>query len=396
MSRRVVITGIGIISAIGANADETLASIHASKSGIGKLSLFDSIHKDIPVAEVKLKNEELLNLSGITSLQDFYTRTTLLGIIAARQATSKTELGKLTGKRCGLVSATTVGGMDLNERYYQSLLKNDTYKQYLGVFDSADSTEKIASYLGINHNVTTISTACSSSANSVMFGARLIRNNKLDRVLVGGTDALTKFTLNGFFALEILSPTGCRPFDKNRNGLTIGEGAAYLLLEAEDVADPNNILCELKGYANTNEAFHQTASSADGFGAVLAMEKALKVSELAPTAIDYVNAHGTGTVVNDLSEGRAIEKVFASGIPEYSSTKSFTGHTLGAAGAIEAVLSVLAIKHQIIFPNLNYSEPIEELSSRPHVQVTDGKINHVMTNSFGFGGSNTSLIFSKI
>jgi len=396
MSRKVVVTGIGIISAIGNNADETLASIYSLKSGIGRLSLFESIHNNISVAEVKVSNDQLLNLAGITTEKEFYTRTALLGIIAARQAASNTEHSKLIDARTGLISATTVGGMDLNEQYYKSLLENDTYKEYLGVFDSADSAEKIARYFGIKHHITTISTACSSSANSVMLGARLIRNNQLDRVLVGGTDSLTKFTLNGFFALEILSPTGCRPFDQNRNGLTIGEGAAFLLLEGEDVADQDKIICELSGYANTNEAFHQTASSSDGYGAVMAMKKALKVSGLQPSDINYVNAHGTGTVVNDLSEGRAIETIFAPAIPKFSSTKSFTGHTLGAAGAIEAVLSVLAIKYQVAFPNLNFNQPMNELSLKPQIEVTNANINHVMSNSFGFGGSNTSLIFSKV
>jgi 3-oxoacyl-(acyl-carrier-protein) synthase len=396
MSRRVVVTGIGIISAIGANVDETLDSIHSLKSGIGKLSLFESVHNDIPVAEVKVSNDQLLDLAGITSDKKYYSRTALLGIIAARQALSGIENSELKGSRSGLISATTVGGMDLNEHYYQSLLKEDTYKEYLSVFDSADSAEKIARCFGINHHVSTISTACSSSANSVMLGARLIRNNQVDRILVGGTDSLTKFTLNGFFALEILSPTGCHPFDKDRNGLTIGEGAAYLLLEAEEVAEKSKILCELSGYANTNEAFHQTASSSDGFGAVLAMRKALKTGNLEPADINYINAHGTGTLVNDLSEGRAIETVFAPGIPLYSSTKSFTGHTLGAAGAIEAVLSVLAIKHQLAFPNLGFENAMEELFSKPHTTITNESIHHVMSNSFGFGGSNSSLIFSKI
>lgn len=396
MLRKAVVTGIGIISAIGNNAEETLVSVHSLKSGIKKLSLFDSIHNDIPVGEIAVSNDNLLKLAGISTNQKFYTRTTLLGLVAAQQAVSNAGLSELSGERTGLISATTVGGMDLNEQYYKSLLANDTYKDYLEVFDSADSAEKIAGFFGIKHHITTISTACSSSANSLMTGARLIRNNKLDRVLVGGTDALTKFTLNGFFALEILSPTGCRPFDQNRNGLTIGEGAAFLVLEAEEMAEKDRILCEVSGFANTNEAFHQTASSSDGSGALMAMEKALKVSGLQPSQIDYINAHGTGTMVNDLSEGRAIEKLFAPVVPKFSSTKAFTGHTLGAAGAIEAVLSVLAIREQMVFPNLNFTVPLEELSLLPQTRAENANIQHVMSNSFGFGGSNTSIIFSKI
>jgi 3-oxoacyl-[acyl-carrier-protein] synthase-1 len=395
MLRKIVVTGIGIISAIGNNVEETLVSVHGLKSGIKQLSLFDSIHNDIPVGEISVSNDELLKLAGIKTDQKFYTRTTLLGLIAAQQAVLNAGLSEFSGGRTGLISATTVGGMDLNEQYYKSLLVNDSFKDYLEVFDSADCAEKIAGYFGIKHNVTTISTACSSSANAVMTGARLIRNNHLDRVLVGGADALTKFTLNGFFALEILSPTGCRPFDQNRNGLTIGEGAAFLVLEAKDVADKDRIICDITGFANTNEAFHQTASSSDGYGALMAMEKALKVAGLQPSQINYINAHGTGTVVNDLSEGRAIEKLFEHTSPKFSSTKAFTGHTLGAAGAIEAVLSVLSVKNQMVFPNLNFTAPIEGLSLLPQTKVVNVNIQHVMSNSFGFGGSNTSLIFSK-
>jgi 3-oxoacyl-[acyl-carrier-protein] synthase-1 len=395
MLRKVVVTGIGIISAIGKNAEETIVSISNLKTGINRLTLFDSVHNDIPVGEIKLTTDELFQLSGIPASKEIYTRTTLLGLIAAQQAMLNAGISKFGDDRTGVISATSVGGMDLNEKYYKSLLVEDTYKQYLEVFDSSDSTEKIAGFFGVRHHVTTISTACSSSANSIMTGARLIRNNQLDRVLVGGTDALTKFTLNGFFALEILSPTGCRPFDQNRNGLTIGEGAAFLLLEAEDVADKEKVICQITGYANTNEAFHQTASSSDGSGAFMAMEKALSVGGLKPSQIDYINAHGTGTVINDLSEGCAIERLFSASAPKFSSTKAFTGHTLGAAGAIEAVLSVLCIKNQMVLPNLNFTTPIEGLSLVPQTKPEKAVVNHVMSNSLGFGGSNTSLIFSK-
>jgi len=395
MLRKVVVTGIGIISAIGKNAEETMVSMRDLKTGIKQLSLFDSIHNDIPVGEIKLTTDELFKLSGIINSKEIYTRTTLLGLIAAQQAMLSAGISKFGDERTGVISATSVGGMDLNEKYYKSLLVDDTYKQYLEVFDSADSTEKIANFFGVRHHVTTISTACSSSANAVMTGARLIRNNQLDRVLVGGTDALTKFTLNGFFALEILSPTGCRPFDQNRNGLTLGEGAAFLLLEAEDMADKDKVICQITGFANTNEAFHQTSSSSDGSGAFMAMEKALSVGGLQPSQIDYINAHGTGTVINDLSEGRAIGRLFSGSLPKFSSTKAFTGHTLGAAGAIEAVLSVLCIKNQMVLPNLNFTTPIEDLLLVPQTKTEKAVVNHVMSNSFGFGGSNTSLIFSK-
>jgi len=396
MGSRVYVTGIGIISAIGNGTGETIESLKNLRSGIGKISRFNTVHGDIPVAQVQLDNTELARLAGVENDIKIYTRNTLLALIASSQAIQMAGWEIPAIRKTGAVFATTVGGMDYNEQYYRSLLKEARYKDYISVFDSADCAEKVASHFGISTDITTISTACSSSANAILFGSRLIKSKRLDRVLVGGTDALTRFTLNGFFALEILSPTGCRPFDRERNGLTIGEGAAFLILESDSTADPQRIICEVKGYANVSEAYHATASSADGFGAAKAMIEALENAGLEPSDMNYVNAHGTGTEINDLSEGKAIEKVFGNRIPPVSSTKAFTGHTLGAAGAVEAVFSSLAISQGIVFPTLNFSNRMPELSFDPQ-QIAESKIiKHVMSNSFGFGGSNTTLIFSKI
>lgn len=394
MHTRVFVTGVGIISAIGNGTEETHSSLNGLRSGIGPLTLFESVHDNIPVAEVKFSNSQLSAMAGVDPAVETYTRNTLLALIAARQAI-RSPGRHVPASLEGCIMATTVGGMDYNERYYKSLLEGK-YGDHLSVLDSADCTEKVAAHFGIRHHVTTISTACSSSANAIMLGARLIRNNRVSRVLVGGTDSLTKFTLNGFFALEILSPTGCRPFDSNRNGLTIGEGAAMLVLESGETADPRNMLCEITGFANVNEAYHQTASSADGSGALLAMTKALESASLTPADIGYINAHGTGTEINDLSEGRAIDSLFRNGVPPVSSTKGFTGHTLGAAGAVEAVLSVLALKNQVAWPGLNFTQRMPELSFTPLSAVAPRPIRHVLSNSFGFGGNNTSLIFSKL
>jgi 3-oxoacyl-[acyl-carrier-protein] synthase II len=396
MQKRVFVTGMGIISAIGNNTEETLASLKNMKSGIGRLSLFDSIHADIPVAQVPASNKELGLLAGVDPDPMKYTRNALLALIAAGEALRHSTWKRDSQVAEGLAMATTVGGMDLNEKYYRSLLADGTNREIIMLLDSSDCTLKVAELAGVRHQVTTISTACSSSANSIMLGARMIRNNKAERMIVGGSDALTKFTLNGFFALEILSPTGCRPFDKNRNGLTIGEGAAVLVLESEDVADPAKIICEITGYANANEAFHATASSADGLGARMAMSEALETAKLKPGDISYVNAHGTGTEINDLSEGIAVGKIYGGSIPPVSSTKSFTGHTLGAAGAMEAVFSILAMQNQLLLPNLNFTTPMDELAFQPVTKPVPSDINHVMSNSFGFGGNNTSLIFSRV
>lgn len=395
MQPRVFVTGAGIVSAIGIGTGETLHSFRNLNSGIGKLTLFDSIHSSIPVAQVKLTNAQLAELSGLDLSEGHYTRNTLLAIAASKQAVLKSGWKHTNEKRTGIILATTVGGMDFNEQYYKSLLENNSHRDLIMTFDSADCTEKVAEYFNISYHVTTISTACSSSANAIMLGARLIKNGKLDRVLVGGTDALTRFTLNGFLSLEILSATGCRPFDRERDGLTLGEGAATLVLESGSVADPSSILCEVTGYANVNEAYHATASSADGRGAIMAMSKALESAGLQPSDISYINAHGTGTQINDLSEGNAIENIFGKNIPPVSSTKAFTGHTLGAAGAVEAVFALLAIRDQILLPSCNFEHPMPEVSFSPVLKLVPCEVNHVMSNSFGFGGSNTTLIISK-
>jgi 3-oxoacyl-(acyl-carrier-protein) synthase len=230
-----------------------------------------------------------------------------------------------------------------------------------------------------------------------MLGARLIKAGKLDRVIVGGSDCLSKFTINGFKTLMILSEDNCMPFDANRNGLNLGEAAAFLVLESDAIIKKENkkVLAYISGYANANDAYHQTASSESGEGATLAMKNALKIANLTPKNIDYINAHGTATSNNDLSESVAISTVFGKDIPEFSSTKAFTGHTLAAAGAIEAVYSILAIQNKIIFPNLNFKTAIQQTGLVPETKVVAKKINHVLSNSFGFGGNCSTLIFSK-
>ncbi len=394
MPRRVFVTGIGIICAAGKDTASVLTSLQQSQSGIAPLQFLKTSYDHLPFGEVKCSNEQMAEIAGISNNKTF-SRTALLGMVAAREA-AKNFLGKNNSTvRTGLISATTVGGMPLNERYYREQLEKNVFPELIETYDCADSTERIADLLKIKQHVSTISTACSSSANAIMNGARMIRHNQLDRVITGGTDALTRLTVNGFNALEILDSAPCKPFDAFRHGLTLGEGAAFLVLEAEEIADPNTILCEVKGYGNANDAFHATASSPDGNGAAIAMQKALQSADITPEKINYINAHGTGTEVNDLSEGKAIMQVFGSAIPNVSSTKSFTGHTLAAAGAVEAVISILCLRHKFIPANLNYSNPIAELSFVPVRECLQNMdVNSVMSNSFGFGGNNTSLIFS--
>ena len=217
-------------------------------------------------------------------------------------------------------------------------------------------------------------------------------------VVAGGADALTKFTLNGFNTLMILDEQFCQPFDENRRGLNLGEGAGYVVLVSEKVAAAlkKKPSVTLSGFCNANDAYHQTASSPDGTGSYLAMQGALKKSGLQPADIDYINLHGTGTQNNDIAEGTAIMRLFDPHYPKMSSTKSFTGHTLGGSGGIEAVFSILAIEQGIIYPNLRLQTPMKELPFVPETKLTKNlKIKNVLSNSFGFGGNCTSLIFSK-
>ena len=195
----------------------------------------------------------------------------------------------------------------------------------------------------------------------------------------------------------ILSDTYNTPFDENRKGLNLGEAAAFLVLESDEVVKAQNkkVLAYVKGYGNANDAFHQTASSDHGDGATLAMDKALQVAGFSPSDIDYVNAHGTATGNNDLSEGRAIIRVFGENVPDFSSTKANTGHTLAAAGAIEAVYSVLALQHNVIYPNLNFKTQMKEFSITPQLELKEKPLQSVMSNSFGFGGNCSTVIYSK-
>lgn len=399
MSSLVYIAGVGVISAIGNNVAEHLAAFEREEAGMGDISMLNTIHRNkLPVAEVKLDNNELL---AITGLPPETSRTALLSLVAAKEALTDAAIPGFGSLRSGFVSANSVGGMDKSEDFFVDFLADNNKGKLKNVFDHecGSKTEIVADQLGITDYMTTVSTACSSSANAIFYGARLIKNDILDVVIAGGTDALTKFTLNGFNTLMILDKEFCRPFDEHREGLNLGEGAGYLVLVSEKVAETLNKwpYCKLSGYNNSNDAYHQTASSPEGTGSYLAMKGALEKSGLQPSDIDYINLHGTGTPNNDSAEGTAVKKIFYPHYPAMSSTKSYTGHTLGASGGIEAVFSVLAIKHRIIYPNLRFKTLMTGLELVPETKfLKDQDIKNVMSNSFGFGGNCTSLIFSGV
>jgi 3-oxoacyl-(acyl-carrier-protein) synthase len=394
----VYVAGLGVISAIGYTVTECFAALKAEQAGIAPIRHLRTAHREeFPVGGVSEDNVSLARRAGVGSP---VSRTALLSLIAAREALTQAALPDGQPLRIGFVSANTVGGMDLTEGFYPAFLNDPQAGHLRDVVnhECGACTDWVAAQLGIHDHTTTINTACSSSANAIGLGARLIRHGMLDAVLAGGADSLTAFTLNGFNSLMILDREPCTPFDENRRGLNLGEGAGYLLLVSSAVAAalPHPPVCRLSGFANRNDAWHQTASSPDGRGSFFAMQGALQTAGLSPADIGYINLHGTGTPNNDLAEGLAISRLFASGFPEMSSTKAYTGHTLGASGGIEAVFSALAVQHDIVFPNLRWQTPMKELPFTPTRQLTtDRSLKHVLSNSFGFGGNCSSLIFSK-
>ncbi len=397
MSARVFVAGMGVISAIGKNVSENLHSLLAEEAGIGEMKWLRSVHdKELPVAEVKCNNETLALMGGLSAM---LPRTALLSAVAAQEALQDAGWQKNNSLRTGFVSANTVGGMDKTEHFFKSFTHDKSGGKLSDIVhhECGAITELVANHLGTTHFVSTVSTACSSSANSIFTGARMIKAGLLDFALVGGADALTRFTLNGFNTLMILDKNLCKPFDENRQGLNLGEGAAYLLLASEKGihALNKNPYARLSGYANANDAFHQTALSPEGTGSYEAMQGALNSGGFQSGDIHYINLHGTGTQNNDIAEGKAIQRLFAPYLPKMSSTKSYTGHTLGASGAVEAVYSVLCIQERVIFPTLRLETPMKEFCFEPVTTCLKNQpVKNVLSNSFGFGGNCSSLIFS--
>jgi 3-oxoacyl-[acyl-carrier-protein] synthase-1 len=393
----IYITGAGIVSAIGIGKAETLASLLEGRTGIREMKYLTSRHRDLPVGEVQLSNEEMTQLLGIPS-SPLYTRNALIGKLALREALDEAGLAGNTLNEIPFISATTVGGMDRRELFYANEKSCDLVHAQIATHNCASCTEMIASGFGRFASLSTVSTACSSATNAIVTGANMLRCQLADTVVVGGAECLTLFHLNGFNTLMILDHEQCKPFDRDRAGLNLGEGAAYLVLETAQAVKRRGVkpIGCLNGYGNACDAFHQTASSPGGEGAVLAMQEALQLAGLTPGDIDYINAHGTGTPNNDESETCAIRRVFGDHLPPISSTKSFTGHTTSASGSIEAVFCLLALKHQFLPQNINWHTPMEN----GIIPVTDihpqKEIKYILSNAFGFGGNDSSIIISSM
>lgn len=384
-----MIVGVGIVSALGMGVEAHLQALTQERDGLRQPHYFHTIH-NVPVGEVPYSNDELKSLLGIG--RRTVSRTALLGMLAAEEALTD---AKITDRqRVAFISATTVGGMDLTPHFYSDYMtdKSSGKLRYVAQHDCASSTNMIKEYCQIGGFSSAISTACSSAANAIMLGQRMLDNGLVDVVVAGGTDALCAYTLNGFKSLMILDTCKCRPMDNRRAGLNLGEAAAYIVMRREAQSG----YCRLSGYGNANDAHHQTAITTEGIGPQRAMRDALAKASLLPSDISYINVHGTGTANNDLSEGNAMRAIWGKELPPYSSTKSFTGHTLAAAGSVEAVFAALAIRKQMLWANLRFNQQIDGLPISPVTSTTKSVVNHVLSNSFGFGGNCSSLIFSKL
>ena len=388
---------MGVISAIGNSVAE---NHHALKDGIcgidKKLDLFPTKYAGVlPFGQVQISSAALLKKLQIT--EPGVTRTSMLALHAFNEATANAGLAhaELNSFDTALIGANTVGGMCLTDELFNDANKKTGGAVYTTSYDSASICLYLQKRYNINGIINTINTACSSSANAIMYGAMLIKNGFAKRAIVGGTDSLAKFTINGFNALHILSPDNCTPFDEGRKGLNLGEGAAFLILEKEEDICGRKVYAELTGYCNANDAYHPSSLSDEGDGPFLSMQGALQAAKLLPGQIDFINAHGTGTENNDAVESRAMIRLFDKP-PPFASTKGNIGHTLGAAGAIEAVYSILSLLYQEVYPNLHFKNSIPSTGLSPVTTYKNMPVQHVMSNSFGFGGNCSSLIFSKV
>lgn len=390
-STRIAVTGAGIICSIGRNQAEVWESIVAARAGIAPFTRFpnETFPTDI-AAEAQLQP----SLSARDAKR--LSRTDLLAVVAAKEALA--QAGDVPLDRAVVSTGTSTGGLLEGEDYYIDRLAVGRLRarasRVLQQPTSAPS-DAVARVLGLGGGAVSNATACASAGAAIGMAADYIRSGYADVALAGGSDALCRLTYSGFNVLQAVDPKPCSPFGATRKGITLGEGAGYLVLERWDaaVARGATILAELTGYGASCDAHHPTAPAEDGRGAEAAMRGAMAEAKVA--TVDYVNAHGTGTLLNDSAETRAIIAALGTDVP-VSSSKSYFGHTLGASGAVEAVVTVLALQHQIAPPTLRLHESAEDCSLDyiPHtpraLAMTD-----VLSNTFGFGGSNVSLAFRR-
>jgi 3-oxoacyl-(acyl-carrier-protein) synthase len=371
---RVFIAGMGIISPLGSGVKDTRSALAGGLSGISPLTLFPTPgNLALPVGQVKCPLAD-----------PSIPRTHQLARIAADQAMAECrEMPDL------VVIGTTTGGMNTTERLLKT--QNDDPGAYQ--WHSAGSVaEDLAARYGCKGTTLTVSTACSSGAVAIKIALEMLRTGRARLALAGGADSLCRLTYHGFNTLQLIDPQGARPLDKTRRGMSVAEGAAMLLLVPDD---SSNAVAELLGAGLSCDAFHPAAPHPEGHGAYSAMIAALEDAGLAGSEIDYINLHGTGTPDNDLAEARAVKRLFGDSPVLVSSVKGSVGHPLAAAGAIEAVIAVMAITEDLIPANTGCSLPDPELKLTPVITPQRSRVRTVLSNSFGFGGNNASVVIGR-
>jgi len=399
-NKRAVITGMGVICATGGTAEEFLVSLKEGRRGIREVTLFDCSGYPSQVA-AQIEGYSPLDFFNTKELRRL-SRVDQLVLIAAHEAFADAGLRDTinNGERSGVCLGAGAGGMLSAEAYHRQLLEGKRPRPSLLLpFVPSYATDRLAERYRLQGPRTTITTACSSSATSIAYGAELIRGGGADVMACGGGEALSELTFGGFCSLQVMDPLPCRPFDARRTGLSLGEGAAVLILEEKEraVGRGASIYGELLGYALGGEAFHITAPEETGREEARIMREALNDAGITPREIDYINAHGTGTILNDQVETLAIKEVWGEDAYQtpVSSTKSMIGHCLGAAGGLEAVASLLAMRHHLIPPTAGF-ERGDEICDLDYVpQPRRGEVEIVLSNSFAFGGNCTTLIFGR-
>jgi 3-oxoacyl-[acyl-carrier-protein] synthase II len=403
---RVVITGMGTVNALAKNTAAFAAALQEGACGIGPLTLFDtSAFRTHVGAEIRdFKPHEMIP-EGYSLKR--MSRSDMMAFAATIEALRDAGLSPLPDELCeetGVVMGAGAGGKPEGEDFFRDYLKNQgkgaRFSRLSSLYGAA-SADHISRHLGLMGPKTSLMTACSSGATAIGLARDLVRRRAAKIMIAGGVEPLCRTTYASFNALQAVDPGCCKPFDRNRQGISLGEAAAILILESLGHARNRGarIYGEVLGYGVTCDAVHMTAPDAEASGAVRAMQAAIADAGVAVDAIDYINAHGTATRVNDIMETKAIKDVFgkrACRIP-VSSTKSMTGHTLGASGALEAIVSLLAIRHDFIPPTIHHDEP-DPACDLDYVStgMRRADVRYVLSNSFAFGGNNTTLILGKL
>ncbi len=402
---RVVITGRGTVNAIAKNAETFVSALKAGTCGIGPVTLFDTDgYRSHTGGQVRDWDPRKAILESISLKR--MSRSDAMAMTATLEALDDAGLGRLPEELkpyTGVVIGGGAGGMLECEPVYARYKKQGAGHLGLSPFASfscASSADHISSQLEAMGPKTTFMTACSSGATAIGYALDLIRQGEAKVMICGGTESLCRITYASFNALQAVDPEHCKPFDRDRLGMTLGEGAGILILESLDHALERkaHIYAEALGYGISCDANHMTAPDPKARGAVNAMRAALNDAGTRPEQVDYINAHGTATPANDTMEILAIKTVFGDRAPSIpvSSTKSMVGHTLGAAGAIEAVASVLAIEKGFLPPTVHHEHPDEtcNLDVVPNT-AREANVNRVLSNSFAFGGNNTCLVLGR-